>query len=164
MSTFLFFLGREPYISLAELHSLFDNVRAYSGYALIDANHDHVLSIAHRLGGTIKIGKVCFMDVTKTALVDRCAELMSESCMEGKKLRIAVDTYPGNLGNIALKVKDVLKKNGHSVRVVQHESTGRVKNATTIHEKMISQGYEAIVIQHEGMYLIAQTVWVQDIE
>ena len=58
---------------------------------------------------------------------------------EGKKLRIGIDAFLPALSPIVFRVKDHLKKSGKSLRVVQHDIDGRMKNATTIHEKLITQ-------------------------
>lgn len=46
---------------------------------------------------------------------------------------------------------------------MQHDN-GRIKNATTLHEKLIEQGIELIVFADGLGYVIAETVWIQDIE
>ncbi len=53
-------------------------------------------------------------------------------------MRIALDSFVPGFQNTVFQAKDALKKQGYSIRVVQHDS-GRVKNATTIHEKLIQQ-------------------------
>lgn len=68
------------------------------------------------------------------------------------------------LSSLPFKIKDSLKKRGHSIRVVQHEPQGRVKNATTIHEKLISNGCELMVLPGKDGFIIARTIWVQDID
>lgn len=61
------------------------------------------------------------------------------------------------------KIKDTLKTQGHSIRVVQHDN-GRVKTATTLHEKLIEKGCELMIIADGAGYGIAQTLWIQDID
>ncbi len=40
-----------------------------------------------------------------------------------------------------------------------------MKTATTLHEKLISQGLECMIIPNKtGDYIAAETVWVQDID
>lgn len=84
--------------------------------------------------------------------------------MPEKKLRIAVDTFVPALSSLPFKIKDTLKKQGNSVRVVQHEPNGRVKNATTIHEKLISNGCELMIVPGKNGFILARTIWVQDID
>ncbi len=61
------------------------------------------------------------------------------------------------------KIKDILKTQGHSIRVVQHDN-GRVKTATTLHEKLIERGCELMILTGDTGYTVAQTIWVQDID
>ena len=46
---------------------------------------------------------------------------------------------------------------------MQHEN-GRIKNATTIHEKLIEQGVEFMIFAGASYFTVAETVWIQDIE
>ncbi len=46
---------------------------------------------------------------------------------------------------------------------MQHDN-GRVKTATTLHEKLIERGCELMILAGDTGYTIAQTIWVQDID
>ena len=74
-----------------------------------------------------------------------------------------MDVFSPSLDGMVFRVKDSLKKQGASIRVVQHEN-GRIKTATTIHEKLITQGVEIMIIPTHAGLTVARTVWVQDIE
>lgn len=39
-----------------------------------------------------------------------------------KKLRVGFDVFAPSLGTLVFRVKDILKKRGHSIRVVQHDN------------------------------------------
>ncbi len=56
-----------------------------------------------------------------------------------------------------------MKQQGASIRIVQHDN-GRLKAATTIHEKLIAQGVELIIFPEKEGICVARTVWIQDIE
>lgn len=99
----------------------------------------------------------------KSDILDFLVEKTGEKVQPEKKLRIGIDSFVPSLSNLVFKVKDVLKKRGNSIRVVQHEN-GRIKNATTIHEKLIEQGVEFIIFADKNHFTIARTVWIQDIE
>lgn len=47
--------------------------------------------------------------------------------------------------------------------MVQHDN-GRVKTATTLHEKLVERGCELMILTGDTGYIVAQTVWVQDID
>lgn len=90
------------------------------------------------LGGTIKIGEIAGREIKKNSLASFCTEIISHSVKEGKKLRVGMDAFIPSLSKMVFKVKDILKEQGASIRVVQHDN-GRIKTATTIHEKLIDQ-------------------------
>jgi organic radical activating enzyme len=54
MSQYLFLLGREPDLSLAELSSLFPSIRRQGMFALLETQKDISSSLVS-LGGTIKV-------------------------------------------------------------------------------------------------------------
>lgn len=70
---------------------------------------------------------------------------MTPFIQSDKKTRIAVDVFVSGFRNLVFQLKERLKKQGHSIRVVQHDN-GRVKTATTLHEKLIEKGCELMLI------------------
>ncbi len=48
--------------------------------------------------------------------------LVEAKSEEGKKLRIALDSFVPALAPMVFKIKDALKKTGKSIRVVQHDN------------------------------------------
>jgi len=101
--------------------------------------------------------------VSKADLEKVCVEGILPTLQPEKKTRIALDSFVPGLNNLVFKVKDALKKQGHSIRVVQHDN-GRVKTATTLHEKLIERGCELMILTGDTGYTLAQTLWVQDID
>jgi len=138
MSKYVFLLGREPDISLAELLSLFPSVRKQGLFAYLETEKD-VSALISSLGGTIKIGKILAESVSKADLEKVCVENILPTLQPEKKTRIAIDSFVSGLNTLVFRVKDKLKTQGHSIRVVQHDTTGRVKTATTLHEKLIER-------------------------
>jgi tRNA G10 N-methylase Trm11 len=138
MSKYVFLLGREPELSLAELSSLFLSVKKQGIFAFVETEKD-ISSLITSLGGTIKIGKILAESVAKADLEKVCVETILPVLQPEKKTRIAIDSFVPGLNTLVFRVKDALKKQGHSIRVVQHDTTGRVKTATTLHEKLIER-------------------------
>lgn len=64
MSKYLFLLGREPDLSLAELSSLFSSVKKQGNFASVEAEGD-ILPLIASLGGTIKAGKIWAENISK---------------------------------------------------------------------------------------------------
>ncbi len=162
MQKYVFLLGREPELSLAELASLFPSVRKQGIFAFIETEKD-ISALISALWGTIKIGKILAENVWKADLEKVCVENILPVLQPEKKTRIAIDSFVPGLNNLVFKVKDAFKNRWHSIRVVQHDN-GRVKTATTLHEKLIERWCELMIITGDTGYTIAQTVWVQDID
>ncbi len=162
MSKYVFLLGREPDLSLSELLSVFSSVEKQGIFAFIETEKD-IVPLILSLGGTIKVGKILAEDITKADLEKVCVEGILPTLQPEKKTRIAIDSFVTGLNNLVFKVKDRLKGEGHSIRVVQHDN-GRVKTATTLHEKLTERGCELMIFASGRGYSIAQTIWVQDID
>ena len=162
MSKYIFLLGREPDLSLAELSSLFSSVKKQGIFAFIETEQD-ILPLIASLGGTIKAGKILAESVPKGDLEKVCVASILPTLQPEKKTRVAIDSFVTGLNNLVFKVKDTLKAQKHSIRVVQHDN-GRVKTATTLHEKLIERGCELMILTGDTGYTVAQTIWVQDID
>ena len=125
---YLAILGRQPKISLAELESLFDKVIYLGGnLAKFESKKTPELS---RLGGTIKLAKPISGGPEKFLL----------DCGFDGKYVIGVSDYSKDSSArksqmLALKIKRVLKKAGHTVRVLENRSAG-LSTATVFHSQL----------------------------
>ncbi len=108
MSKYLFLLGREPDLSLAELSSLFPSLKKQGIFALVETEKD-ILPLIASLGGTIKVGRILAENVTKGDLEKICVEGILPTLQSEKKTRIAIDSFIPGLNNLVFKVKDKLK-------------------------------------------------------
>ncbi|MBP6921394.1 hypothetical protein KBB89_02510 [Candidatus Gracilibacteria bacterium] len=163
MQKYAFLLGREPLLSFAELESIFSNVVKIDNFALIEEERETIEKYKNSLGGTIKIALIHGEGIKKNDLLALVVEKIKGKTQENKKLRIALDVFTPPLSSLVFKVKDKLKEQGSSIRVVQHDN-GRVKTATTIHEKLIEQGIELVIYPDKAGFTLAETIWIQDIE
>lgn len=121
MTNYFFLLGREPELSLAELRSIFPDLQVWGQFAMITSDADTIKKYAESLGGTIKIAEVIAEDLDKSTLQMKACEEIRKAHIEGKKLRIAIDSFVPSLSSLVFKVKDTLKSEGISIRVVQHD-------------------------------------------
>lgn len=161
---YIFLLGREPELSLAEIRSVFWDVALMGNCAIVKSSPELLQENQNGLWGVIKIAKVDNFHMKKQEILPYFTQKIREKSISGKKIRIALDVFSPALSSLVFKAKDTLKSEWHSVRVVQHDA-GRVKTATTLHEKLISQGIECMIIPNKaGDYIAAETVWVQDID
>jgi tRNA G10 N-methylase Trm11 len=163
MQKYIFLLGREPLLSIAELQSLFSSVERRGDFAFVKAENTDIRAHQDGLGWTIKIGLVVAEWIKKTELATCIVHEIEKKTQQGKKLRVGIDMFVSSMSSFVFKVKDILKDRGHSIRVVQHDAW-RVKTATTIHEKLIEQWFECMVIPDINGFTVAETIWIQDIE
>lgn len=163
MQKYAFLLWREPFLSLAELESIFWNIVRIDSFALIETEKEVIDTYKNSLGGTIKIATIHEEWLKKNELLPLVIKRISDKAQEGKKLRIAIDSFVPALNSLVFKAKDALKEQWSSIRIVQHDN-GRTKTATTIHEKLIEQGIELIIYPDKTWFTLAETIWIQDIE
>jgi tRNA G10 N-methylase Trm11 len=163
MSKYAFLLWREPLLSLAELESIFSDVKKIDNFAIIECDREVIEKYRNSLGWTIKIALIHAEGLKKNDLLPLVIEKIREKTEENKKLRIGIDVFTPSLSSLVFKAKDAIKSQWFSIRVVQHDN-GRTKTATTIHEKLIEQGLELVIYPDGNWFTLAETIWIQDIE
>jgi tRNA G10 N-methylase Trm11 len=166
-------LGRQPALGLAELESLYgeDHVRGAEGAALLDIPAEEINF--KNLGGTIKVARI----LTELAGSNwsRLSKYLVETVPghmryqpEGKfTFGLSVYGLKVELKQIertALEIKKAIRKTGKSVRVVPNKAT-TLNSAQVLHNKLTHRGaWELIYIKHGDKTILAQTMFVQDIE
>ncbi|HET7528618.1 MAG TPA: DNA methyltransferase [Candidatus Saccharimonadales bacterium] len=166
-------LGRLPALGIAELESLFgaEHVRPLDGHALLDVAAEDINF--KMLGGTIKTARILakvpstrWEDLAKY-LVDNVPQHMRYQ-PEGKftfglsvyGLKVSVK----QIERTALEVKKAIRQTGKSVRVVPNKAL-ELNSAQVLHNKLTQKGaWELVYIKEGGHTLLAQTLFVQDIE
>ena len=93
MHHYIFLLGREPELSLAELRSLFVVEKVQWNFAFIYASEEDIQKNLEGIGGTIKIGKVLFEEVSRNTLEKCLIDDLRLQIVPGKKLRFGVDAF-----------------------------------------------------------------------
>lgn len=150
---YLAVLGRQPKISLAELESLFVNVCPI-GAELAEFESDKTPDI-RRLGGTQKI----------SAKIDGSFQDFLKSLPMAGKLTIGVSDYSRGATAFkaqgeALKIKRILTKLGHSVRVVPNK-TAALSSATSFHNRLFAENKIELIKVGKDFY---QVIGVQNID
>ncbi len=151
MKKYVAVLGRQPRISVAELESLFKEVKLLApGLAEFQAAEKPDV---RRLGGTLKIAEEV-----------KLSELWSSLPTEGKITLGVSDFSRGASAYLAqreaLKLKRTLVKMGRSVRVVANK-TAVLSSATSIHNHLFS-ATKIEILKNGGRYY--RVISVQDIE
>lgn len=165
-------LGRLPQLGTAELESLYgaEHLKAVTGAALLDIPAEEI--DFKRLGGTIKTARIlsvlpstdwpAALAYLKKAIPGHLADI------EGK-LTLGISVYGlslrvEQLNRDLLGLKKTIKNTGRPVRVVPNK-TLELNSAQVLHNKLTHKGgWELLVFLAGKETIIAQTLFVQDIE
>lgn len=170
---YLAITGRQPAIALAELESLF-SARAIhplpGGAALIDTENENLF---YRLGSVIKVSKILTtLETTdwfaiEKYLISACKK--NEQYVPDGKLTIGLSVYgidvsPKMLERTALNIKKAVKSTGRPVRIVPNK-TREISTPQIIHNDLTGpNGWELVLYRDGRKTILAQTVFIQDIE
>ncbi len=167
-------LGRQPALGLAELESLY-------GAGLVRAVGDSAAQVSvmpcsidfSRLGGTIKLCKMLtIQDTTDWKAIEKflvsVAPAQAAKMAEGKMhLGLSVYGLPVSTGQLlatGLHIKKAIQRSGRSVRLVPNKEPD-LNAAQVIHNKLTGDnGWELVFIRDGDKTIIAQTLFIQDIE
>jgi len=166
-------LGRQPALGLAELESLYsaEHVRPIVEAALLDIPAEEINF--KRLGGTIKTARVLatlpytdWRSITNYLRDNIPKHLLG--LPEGKfTLGLSVyglSTSPNDINKTGLELKKLIKANGRSVRIVPNKSL-ELNSAQVLHNKLTHRGaWELLLVRDGNQTILAQTLFVQDIE
>lgn len=166
-------LGRQPALGVAELESIYgaEHIRPLNGHALLDIPAEEINF--KRLGGTIKIARVLaeLPDTKWPALAKYLIDKIPQHLKlvpEGK-FTLGVSLYGitasvPEINRANLEVKKMIKKNGRPVRVVPNKSPA-LNSAQVLHNQLTHKGsWELIYVKNNNKTLLAQTLFVQDID
>lgn len=153
MKKYLAVLGRQAEISLAELESLFAEVRPI-GASLAEFESAEMPEI-RRLGGILKIAE---------PIMGTAAEWLQGLPADGK-LTLGVSDYSRGstargAGREALRLKHILTRRGRSVRIVPNKEAV-LSSATTLHNRLWSDKRVELIKSGRRWYRV---IAVQDIE
>jgi tRNA (guanine10-N2)-dimethyltransferase len=159
---------------LAELESLYgsDNVVAVGGSAAVLHIAPCSIDFA-RLGGAIRLCKMLTeLDTTNWKQIERFLIQASPSQaakMPEGKMHLGFSAYdlsisPQQLLATGLTVKKVIQQTGRSVRLVPNKTT-ELNTAQVIHNNLTKpNGWELVFVRNGEKTLVAQTVFVQNID
>ena len=166
-------LGRLPQLGIAELESLYgaEHIRPVEGAVLIDIPAESI--DFKRLGGTIKVARI-LATLPNTSWRQVFAYLKTaipqhlQSLPEGK-FTLGISVYGltvklNDLNKSSLELKKLIKGGGRPVRVVPNKNL-ELNSAQVLHNKLIHRGaWELDLIKDGDQTIIAQTLFIQDIE
>lgn len=175
MNDSLAILGRQPGLGIAELESLYGAANVTPvGQQAARLNIAPCSIDFDRLGGSIKLCKMLTeLDTTnwkqiEKFLVQACpsqAERMPEGKMHLGLSVYGLDVAPQQLLATGLNIKKVIQKQtGRSVRLVPNK-TSELNAAQVLHNKLTTpNGWELVFVRDGDKTLLAQTVFIQDID
>jgi tRNA G10 N-methylase Trm11 len=166
-------LGRQPALGLAELESLYgaDHVMALGAHAQLNIPAEEINF--KNLGGTIKTARV--LSEIPSADWQKLADYLIEKVppyvkdLDEGKFTLGVSAYgiKVNIKQIEatlLEIKKRVRKTGRPVRIVPNKDPA-LNSAQVLHNKLTYKGaWELLLIKDGARTLLAQTLFVQDIE
>jgi len=166
-------LGRQPALGIAELESIYgpDGLQRLDNAALLEIPAEEINF--KRLGGTIKVARILsvlpttnWRDLQKF-LLDKVPQHLEY--VEPGKFTLGISVYDlkvdlKELNKDILKLKKLIKASGRPVRIVPNKSL-ELNSAQVLHNKLTHKGaWELIFVRYGQKTLLAQTLFVQDIE
>jgi len=166
-------LGRQPALGLAELESLYgsDHVRPLGPHALLDLPTEEINF--KNLGGTIKtarlLAEIPCADWRKlsTYLIEKVPPYVKD--LDAGKFTLGLSVYglSVNVKQIEatlLEIKKQIRKSDRPVRIVPNKQPA-LNSAQVLHNKLTYKGaWELLLVEDGSKTLLAQTLFVQDIE
>ncbi|MBU0578136.1 hypothetical protein KJ742_02635 [Patescibacteria group bacterium] len=164
MSTYIFILGKDRNLSLAELHARYPNGK-FDGdgdFEILEIDQKIDQSEFNHLGGVIKVGELVAIVNRNNLSNELTQQLIAHH--SGSKLNYGISVYgwsEKNLRSLLLDMKRNLKKEGVSSRFINQQ----FKNVSTAQYKGLKgKGIELLVAVHGDDFLIAKVIAVQDID
>ena len=166
-------LGRQPALGLAELESLYGagHVRPAGDHALLDIPAEEINF--KNLGGTVKVAKL--LDVVDSTRWSQLAKYLIDvvprhaQYLPAGKFTLGLSVYglPVSVKQLTaglLELKKIIRQTGRPVRIVPNK-VAALNSAQVLHNQLTHKGaWELLLIKDRRRTLLAQTLFVQDIE
>jgi tRNA (guanine10-N2)-dimethyltransferase len=170
MYKYVFILGSNPGLSLAEILSIVD-VKEYNLYeeALIVESHLEIdiKKVIERLGGTIKIAEYK-AEIGYKDLKENIADLVYSEALnrEKGKFNYALSLHGGvkiNYKDLAIGVKNILRSKAVSSRWIKAQGKEKfLSSASVYHNRLLDKnGVEILLIASQKTIFVAKTIAVQ---
>lgn len=160
---YLYILGREKALCLAELESKDKNIELITEHIAVSKK----LFDINNLGGTIKVGEIIANSVANVNELQKEIVNYSKGINLETKFNYGISYYGNskiNFNQIGIKLKKELKSLGLKPRFVM-PAEGTILNAASIkHNKIFPEGREFIVVQLKDKILLAIGKSFQDID
>jgi tRNA (guanine10-N2)-dimethyltransferase len=166
-------LGRQPQFGLAELESLYgpQSITPLKGAAILDVPAEEINF--RRLGGTIKTARILeslpYTDWRK--LISHLQDVIPQKLdgLPDGKFTLGLSVYglpisQQELNRSVMSIKKAVKATGRPVRIVPNKEPA-LSSAQVLHNRLTQKGaWELILLADGRSTVIAQTLFVQDID
>ncbi len=170
MSQYVFILGREPALSVAEISAVLEHAKINhtwlvitSSYALFNA--DLSKELLNKLAGTIKVAEV-LGEVEQNSEVFSDFILRELNKTEGPCYLgfSAYDIKLPWLNKTGLHLKYLIKEQGRRARLVVSREAQLSSVVVAKNKLLTASGFEFILLSRDGKLLVGRTIWVQPFE
>ncbi|MBA2278998.1 methyltransferase domain-containing protein [Candidatus Saccharibacteria bacterium] len=170
----LIILGRQPFIGLAELESIYGHAAvkpAGTQAALLDVDTNEINFV--RLGGSIKLCKLLnVLDTINWPDIETyLGKMIPEHLQyvpEGK-FKLGLSTYglsvsPRDINATGLRLKKIIKAQDRSVRIIPNKAPA-LNSAQVLHNQLTTPtGWELVLVRDEQQTILGLTAAEQDID
>ncbi len=164
---YLFVLGKNPTLSLAEITTFFNEkeiILINNDLVLLDIQKIDPKKVIKKLGGTIKIASLQKEVKNPEDLKEKCLELIKEKVLEKEgKIKFGLSPYSKGIEKISkvgIEIKKALKEENINSRLV----TSKEKTLSSVvveTNKLTGSGIELILSKHQNKILVGKTEAVQ---
>lgn len=170
MYKYIFILGSNPGLSLAEILSIF-NIKKYTLFGealLVESDKEiDIKSTIEKLGGTIKIAEYK-AELEYKNLKEELADIIYKEALnrDKGKFNYALSLYGNvnlNYKDFAIGIKNILRSKAVSSRWVKAQGNEKsLSSASVYHNKLLNEnGVELLLINNNKTVIVAKTIEVQ---
>ena len=167
MHKYLFLLGRQSKLSIAELKAVVGVGKSFGEIYMIELADEIVdpEKLQDMLGGTIKIAKVISEEKSLPAIQQKCVDYLDEHC-EGKVI-FSLSVYnfahslKKDLNNLLKNIKKALKSRERNARFI-NKLFENVRSVSIYEEKLCEKGSDMTIVKTPDGFLLAASVSVQN--
>lgn len=167
MHKYLFLLGRQSKLSIAELKAVIGDGKVIGEFYMVELEKEIAdpIKLQNMLGGTIKIAKVIAEETSLPAIEDRCVDYLDEHS-DGKvifsiSLYNFAQSFKKDLNNLLKNIKKALKSRSRGARFV-NKPFENVRSVTIYEERLCQKGSDMTIVKTNDGFLLAYSVGVQN--
>jgi tRNA G10 N-methylase Trm11 len=168
MSNYIFLLGSNPTLSLAEIKAKFHRphitiLSEKAALLKLDNSIENPQAILNSMGGTIRIAEF-IKNYPLQNPSEILFDLLSNEFSDIKDIGISYYNFNQNLSKTLIQTKKNLRKSGLNKRFIFENNQPELKAATLKRNKLINKGIELLLIKTDQNIAIGKTIAIQDVD